>query len=430
MRLGGRAQAAIEVLEDMAKRKRPVANALKDWGLAHRFAGSGDRAAIGNLVYDTLRKKTSQAALAQSDDHKLNVYATLLRQWRYTDDELSAVLKDDKFAPQYPSAQEIKNICGDHTDTTPEHLLADIPEWCVESFKANFDEDWMVEANALSTRPPLDIRVNSLKSNREKIAKQLSRTKAVPTKLARLGLRIAPGNRDSRLPNVQAEAGFQKGWFEVQDEGSQIVSDLIFAKPGEKVLDYCAGAGGKTLALSGSMENKGQIHAYDNDKNRLAPIHERLKRAGTRNVQVHSPHDDMDALREKMDKVVVDAPCTGSGTWRRRPDAKWRLNKETLETRLREQEEVMSQASQFVRPGGVMAYITCSLLPEENENQVYSFIDDNPNFELLSAGEVWQDLFGFENLQPWSSDMKSITLTPASTQTDGFYFAVMQRKQD
>ena len=428
MRLGGRIQAAIEVLEDMEKRKRPVANALKDWGLSHRFAGSGDRAAIGNIVYDTLRKRSSQALFAQSDDARLHVFATLFRQWKYTNEELSGVLEDDKFAPQYPSADEIELICREQIADADEAQLADIPAWCVDSFKANFDDEWMAESAALSNRPPLDIRANTLKSDREKIAKQISRTKAHPTKLALNGLRIAAGNRDSRLPNVQAEAGYQKGKFEIQDEGSQIVSELIYARPGEKVMDFCAGAGGKTLALAAMMENRGQIHAYDNDKTRLAPIHERLKRAGTRNVQVHSPDDDLEPFLEKMDKVVIDAPCTGSGTWRRRPDAKWRLSKETLETRLREQEEVLSQGAQYVRPGGVLAYITCSLLPEENESQIYSFIDDNPGFELLSAGEVWQDLYGFENLQPWSSDMKSITLTPASTNTDGFYFAVMQRK--
>lgn len=429
MRLGGRAQAAIEVLEDMAKRKRPVANTLKDWGLSHRFAGSGDRAAIGNIVYDTLRKKASQAAYCDSDSARLNVFSTLVRQWKYSSNELSEVLKDDKFAPELPTSEKFELMSRKHLDTAPDYVMADIPDWCVGSFEANFDEEWVKEAMALSNRPPLDIRVNTLKATQEKVAKQLSHTKAKPSQLARQGLRIAPGNRDSRLPNVQAEAGYQKGWFEIQDEGSQIVSDLIYARPGEKIMDYCAGAGGKTLALSAIMENKGQIHAFDSDKTRLAPIYERIKRAGTRNVQVHTPQDSMEDLYEKMDKVVVDAPCTGSGTWRRRPDAKWRLTKENLETRLREQEEALSQASQFVRPGGVLVYITCSVLPEENESQIYSFIDDNPVFEVLSAGEVWQELFGFENLQPWSSDMKSITLTPASTKTDGFFFSVLQRKQ-
>ena len=271
MRLGGRTQAAIEVLDDMAKRKRPAANSLKDWGLSHRFAGSGDRAAIGNLVYDTLRKKSSQAAFAQSDDTRLNVFSTLLRQWKYTPVELAALLDGDKFAPQMPNGEEYDLICRDEWDPINPAAMADIPDWCVDSFEANFGEDWQAEAVALSNRPPLDIRINTLKSNVEKIAKQLSRNKPKPTQLASNGLRIAPGNRDWRHPNVQAEAGFQKGWFEIQDEGSQVVSDLIFAKPGDKILDYCAGGGGKTLALAAALENRGQIHAYDQDKTRLAP---------------------------------------------------------------------------------------------------------------------------------------------------------------
>ena len=129
-----------------------------------------------------------------------------------------------------------------------------------------------------------------------------------------------------------------------------------------------------------------------------------------------------------MDRVVVDAPCTGSGTWRRHPHTKWKLTPQTLDERLREQEEVLSEAAPFVRPGGFLTYITCSVLPEENENQIASFLDDSPQFELLSVGEVWQDLFGFDKPQPWSADMKSITLTPASTGTDGFFFAVMARR--
>jgi len=274
------------------------------------------------------------------------------------------------------------------------------------------------------------LRVNTLKSNRKKIERQLARTGAKPTAIARHGLRICSEKPFARQPNVQAEEAFQKGRFEIQDEGSQIVSDLIFAQANETILDFCAGAGGKSLALSAAMENRGQIHAYDIDKGRLAPIHERLKRAGTRNVQVHAPGSDLSPLSGKMDKVVVDAPCTGTGTWRRRPDAKWRLSQNNLTERLQQQEEVLSEASPFVRPGGHLIYITCSVLPEENENQVYGFVEDNPEFELVSAGEVWEDLFGYDKLAPWSSDMKTVTLTPASTDTDGFFFAVMERRKD
>ncbi len=430
MRLGGRLQAAIEVLDDIDARRRPAGDALRDWGLAHRFAGSGDRAAIGNLVYDCLRQKTSLKYLAGSEENRALVFSLLVNSWNMSEAELRETLDGDKFAPELPSEDEFSAMAArDLSDAEP-HIQADIPEWCIPSFEANFDDEWIDEAKAFGNRPPLDIRVNTLKSTRDKVLKQLGRQDAKPTLIARHGIRIESDKPFARQPNVQAEESFQKGRFEIQDEGSQIVGDLVFARGGESILDYCAGGGGKTLSLAASMENKGQIHAYDSDKSRLAPIHERLKRAGTRNVQVHAPKSDMSALLGKMDKVVIDAPCTGSGTWRRRPDAKWRFDEKNMETRVEQQEEVLSEAAPFVKPGGHLIYITCSIFPEENENQVYSFTENNPEFEIVSAGEVWQDLFGFDKPAPWSSDMKTITLTPASTNTDGFFFCVMERKNN
>ncbi len=428
MRLGGRVQAAIEVLGDMAKRRRPVAEALKEWGSAHRFAGSGDRAAIGNIVYDALRNRASTSFLMDSDKPRRLVLGTLLCHWDFDAQKLADAFEGDKFAPDALSEKELGAFNSRQLVDAPLHIQGDVPEWCVSSLEANFDADWLEEAKAMTLRPPVDIRVNTLKANRDKVQKSLEKVGAVAGDIALNGLRIPAGDGFYRQPNVQAEAGFQKGFFEIQDEGSQIVSELVLARPGEQVLDFCAGAGGKTLALAATMNNQGQLHAYDSDKHRLKPIYERIRRAGTRNVQVHAPDDDISALVGKMDKVLVDAPCTGTGTWRRRPDAKWRLTPENLERRLQEQEEVLSQAAPFVRPGGYLIYVTCSVLPEENENQAYAFVEDNPEFELLSAGEAWQDLYGFDKNQPWSSDMKCITLTPASTGTDGFFFAVLGRK--
>jgi 16S rRNA (cytosine967-C5)-methyltransferase len=427
MRLGGRIQAAAEILSDIEKRKRPASDALKDWGLSHRFAGSGDRAGIGNLVYDVLRRKSSLAFAAGSDDPLQSVFALLLRHWEFDPQRLRDELVGDKFAPELPTDEVLASYKAANLEDAAPHIAADIPEWCVPSFEANFSEEWIIEAQAFAERPALDLRANTLKSTRDKVLKQLSKTGAKPATIARNGLRISSSKPFARLPNVQAEESFQKGRFEVQDEGSQIVSDLVYAQPGETILDYCAGAGGKSLSLAASMENKGQVHAYDVDKSRLAPIYDRIKRAGTRNIQVHAPSSDLSALTAKMDKVVVDAPCSGSGTWRRRPDAKWRFDQKNLEDRMQQQEEVLSEAAPFVRPGGHLIYITCSVLPEENENQVYAFIEDNPEFEVVSAGEVWQDIFGFDKPTPWSSDMKTVTLTPASVNTDGFFFAVMER---
>jgi len=428
MRLGGRLAGAIEVLADIETRKRPVADALKDWGLAHRFAGSGDRAAIGNIVYDALRMKLSHAYLMDSDSAAALGHAVMFRQWGVSPEQLAGELEGDKFAPEPLTDAMVAAFAARTLEDAPLHVQGDIPEWIQPSFEENFDEDWLAEAQALAGRPALDLRVNTLKATREKVLKALDRSAVEPTAIARNGIRVQAGEGASRLPNVTAEISFEKGWFEVQDEGSQIVADLVMPKEGDQILDYCAGGGGKTLAMAAAMNNKGQIHAYDTDRKRLAPIIERLKRAGTRNVQVHDRLDGLMPFAGKFDRVLVDAPCTGTGTWRRRPDTKWRLTQKNLEERLGQQQEALSGAAPFVRPGGHLIYVTCSVLPEENEAQVYAFCEDNPEFEILSAADVWADLFGTDKKQPWSADMKTVTLTPASTDTDGFFFCLMGRK--
>jgi len=428
MRLGGRLSGAIDVLDDIERRKRPVADALKDWGLSHRFAGSGDRAAIGNIVYDALRMKLSHAYMMDSDSAVALAHAVMYRQWGFSPESLAAELAEDKFAPETPSSNMMKAFSERRIENAPLNVQGDIPEWTQPSFEENFSDAWLEEAQALAGRPTLDLRVNTLKATRAKVLKALERSGAEPAAIARQGIRIPAGEGASRLPNVTAEVSFQKGWFEVQDEGSQIVADLVFPQEGEQVLDYCAGGGGKTLAMSAAMNNKGQVHAYDTDRKRLAPIIERLKRAGTRNVQVHEAADSLAPLSSRCDRVLVDAPCTGTGTWRRRPDTKWRLTQKNLEERLAQQEEALASAAQFVRPGGHLIYVTCSVLPEENEAQVYGFCEDNPEFEILSAADTWAAFFGTGKPQPWSADMKTVTLTPASTGTDGFFFCVMGRK--
>ena len=428
MRLGGRLQGAIEVLADIEARKRPVADALKDWGLAHRFAGSGDRAAIGNIVYDALRMRLSHAWLMGEDSPSALAHAVLFRQWGLTPEALAAELDGDKFAPEAPSAEALAAFAARKLEDAPRHIQGDIPEWVEPSFQLAFGEDWLSEAQALSERPTLDLRANALKADRAKVVKALDRAGAQASKIARFGIRIPAGEGPSRLPNVTAELSFQKGWFEVQDEGSQIVADLVLPEEGDQVLDYCAGGGGKTLAMSAAMHNKGQVHAYDSDRRRLAPIIERLKRAGTRNVQVHDERNALLTLRGKFDKVLVDAPCTGTGTWRRRPDTKWRLTQKNLDERTSQQQEALAQAGEFVRPGGSLFYVTCSVLPEENEVQINRFASQNPDFQVAETLSSWENLFGKDMPRPRSSDGKTITLTPASTDTDGFFFCRLQRK--
>lgn len=428
MRLGGRLAGAIEVLDDIEARRRPVADALKDWGLAHRFAGSGDRAAIGNIVYDALRMKLSHAWLMDDDSAAALGWAVLLRQWGLDAEALAAEFDGDNFAPKPLTAEQLAAFSSRDLADAPLHVQGDIPEWIQPSFEAAFGEDWLDEAKALAGRPTLDLRVNTIKAHRDKVLKALDRTNAQAARIARFGIRIPAGEGASRLPNVTAELSFQKGWFEVQDEGSQIVSDLVDAKEGDQVLDFCAGGGGKTLAIAAVMNNKGQVHAYDADRKRLAPIIERLKRAGTRNVQVHDSLRGIESLKGHVDRVLVDAPCTGTGTWRRRPDTKWRLTLRNLQERVAQQQEALSEAAAYVRPGGELLYVTCSVLPEENDAQATAFCAANPEFEVAPTLDSWDRLFGKDAPRPRSQNGLSVTLSPASTDTDGFFFCRMRRR--
>jgi 16S rRNA (cytosine967-C5)-methyltransferase len=238
---------------------------------------------------------------------------------------------------------------------------------------------------------------------------------------------------NGRHPPATAEPSFQKGWFEVQDEGSQLAAKLADAEVGQQVLDLCAGSGGKTLALAAQMENKGQIFAYDGDIRRLAPIHDRIKRSNARNIQVRSPKGKTEVLKDletRMDLVLVDAPCTGTGVWRRHPDAKWRMRPGALEIRLREQSALLIEAARFVKPGGKIAYVTCSLLDAENGKQVRGFKARDKSFSILPPNEVCAGL-GDRGLVLQKAAKLSdagILLTPRRTNTDGFFISVLRRK--
>ncbi len=427
MRLGGRLAAAIEVLEDIERRHRPAADALKDWGLSHRFAGAGDRAAIGNIVYDGLRRKRSAGWLLGDDTPRAIGFGALLLEWRETAQSLNQTLDGDKFAPSPLTADELSAIAARDLKDAPDAVRADCPEWCAPLLERAFGDEWVGEGADLAARPPLDLRANTLKSSRAKVLEELAETGAAPTMLAANGIRIAPIDGSGRHPNVQAEPAFQKGWFEVQDEGSQIAAELAGAKPGMQVLDYCAGAGGKTLALSAAMENRGQIFAHDSEKGRLAPIFDRIRRSENRNVQVVTKPGELAGLQDHMDIVLIDAPCTGSGTWRRRPDAKWRLTQRQLDVRKGEQAAILETAKAYVKPGGLIVYITCSVFDEENRDQVEAFLARETDFAPVDHAELWQNGFPGKTDAARIDKAMGISLTPARSGTDGFFFAAMRR---
>jgi 16S rRNA (cytosine967-C5)-methyltransferase len=246
-------------------------------------------------------------------------------------------------------------------------------------------------------------------------------------------LRIAL-TADAKSPPIHAEPAFLKGMVEVQDEGSQVAALLAGARPGEQVIDLCAGAGGKTLALAAMMGNHGQLYATDTDKRRLAPIHARLARAGARNVQVRTPKaagTELADLAGRADLVLIDAPCTGIGTWRRNPDAKWRVRPGALALRQNEQAAALARAAALVKAGGRIAYVTCSLLAEENGDQVRAFLARQSDFAIVPPAEVANALgeraYLFRRAVLISEE--GLLMTPRRTDTDGFYVAMLVRRE-
>lgn len=429
MRLGGRLQAAIEILTDIETRHRPVPEALKDWGLSHRFAGSGDRGAISNLVHDALRMKLSHGFIMDADTPADLAVATLLRQWNISPEELTASLEGDKFAPEISSAEVLSACLARDLSQAEPHVRADIPEWLVGSFERAFGEEWEAEAQAMTARPPLDLRVNTIVTDRDQVLAAFEGQGASATRLAPNGIRIEAGEGPQRQIAATSEVNFARGWFEVQDEGSQLAAGLAGAEPGEIVLDYCAGGGGKALAFAAMMNNDGRINAYDADRRRLAPMVERMRRAGVEIIDIKERPFNLAGLEQAMDRVLVDAPCTGTGTWRRRPDAKWRISEKNLTDRTADQDKVLDDASVYVRPGGELAYVTCSLLPEENTDRVKAFLTRHPEFETISLKQRWRAAVADPDAPvPYADQNLGLILSPRRTGTDGFYFAGFRRK--
>jgi 16S rRNA (cytosine967-C5)-methyltransferase len=427
MRLPGRLAAAIEVLTEVETRHRPVSEALKAWGINNRFAGAGDRAAIGNLVYDALRRRASHAAAMGSDSARALVLAVAMRDWGETPEALNAAFAEDSHAPALLTAEEAAGATADLSKAPPV-AQADFPEWLAPSLERAFGSDWVAEGQSMAGRPSLDLRVNALKATPEKVVRSLARFAPQPATIAPFGITMPAGPRDARTPNVTTDEGYLKGWFEVQDQGSQIVAALAGAREGEQVLDLCAGAGGKTLALAAAMGNKGQIFAYDSDRSRLAPIYDRLKRNGVRNAQVRAPNPGaLDDLVGKLDRVVIDAPCTGTGTWRRRPDTKWKLTPELLAQRQAEQAALLAEGARYVKSGGTLVYITCSILPEENDDQVAAFLAAHPDFSTVDMAKAWRQALITDIPQGLVTAGGGICLTPRRTSTDGFYAHLLRK---
>jgi 16S rRNA (cytosine967-C5)-methyltransferase len=425
-----RLSAAIEILADIETRHRPAADALKDWGLSHRFAGSKDRAAIGSLVFDALRCRASAAWIMGAPTPRGVLLGSLRQMRNLSAEAIAALCNGERFAPSPLSEDEAQRLATGTLDDAPINVRGDFPDWLEAAF-SDISDDPVAEGRALAARAPLDLRVNILKVKREKVLATLARLDAAPTPLSPFGVRI-PLLPEGRNPPIATEPAYLKGHVEIQDEGSQIAALLCGARAGEQVLDLCAGAGGKSLALAAEMDNHGQIYATDLDPRRLAAIYARLERAATRNVQVRTPKRGTDGeidvladLVERCDLVLVDAPCTGTGTWRRNPDAKWRMRPGSLEQRIKEQDEIIDKASQYVKAGGRIIYATCSLLKAENEERLNRFLAEHSAFAPMPIDELTR---GLPELARFASGAGvGLRLSPHRSGTDGFFIAGLRR---
>jgi len=434
MKLGGRLSAAIHVLEDVMARRQPVKLAVRDWGKRARYAGSKDRAWVSGLVLDALRRRNSLSFAMGSEDARALIFAAARFAWDMDLRTLEQACYEDH-GPTPLTNAEREGLLLAPDPAAPPHVMGDFPEWLAPHMERVFAEGAVMEGQAMAARAPVDIRVNTLKADVEKAEKALHSARAKPSPLLRHAFHIPATDPSQREASLEAIPAYSKGWVEVQDAGSQIAAAAANVRPGEQVLDYCAGGGGKTLAMAAAMGGKGQVFAYDIDGRRLSALIPRLKRSGAHNVQLCHPDEPevLAPLEGTMDCVFIDAPCSGTGTWRRKPDTKWRLTEKSFAKRQGEQAEILRAAARYVKPGGRMLYATCSFLMEEDEDQVASFLADRPDFTPESAADaaVASGLLtdeGASIVKANQGTTGSVRLTPRRAGTDGFFFAVLRRE--
>lgn len=420
---GARLAAAIEILDEAEATRLPLDRALERWAKGHRYAGSKDRAAISARVYDVMRARALIDARWPGANARERVFASLKLIDALPCADIQAMASDGKYAPGALSeAEEAKlDALQPASGDDPRWVRLNYPAWLDERFEAAFPGRVEEELAALNRPAPVDLRANLLKTSRDGLLQELGEEgiEAQPTYWSPWGIRLASPRR------LRAVGAIREGAAEIQDEGSQLVSALVGARPGERIVDYCAGAGGKTLAMGAMMAGEGEILACDVDGRRLARLKERAKRAGLYNVtaKVHEP-GGMSGMEARADRVLLDVPCSGTGTWRRQPEARWRLTPEEFETYGRIQREILEEAAPIVRPGGALIYVTCSFFREENEDQIARFLAAHDEFEVVDWRLQLPE--GWPVPAPGKSDY--LRLSPASTGTDGFFAALLGRR--
>lgn len=427
-----RLAASIELLTHIIDEKRPADAIANNFFRERRFIGSGDRRAISESVWGVLRTWyriewwLNFVKLSATPRMRMAVYGVLSGvSFR----DMEHMFSGGKYAPHTLLKQEqtgLENLVG-RTFTHPDMPLwvrCEVPEWLLPLFKARFEAHIEQELAAFMLPASLDLRVNTLKADRPQ-ALQMLQNEGFSVEVGKLSpwaIRIK-----DRV-SVTSSSAFQKGYVEIQDEGSQLIALLVGAKPGMRVLDFCAGAGGKTLAMAMMMENKGHMIACDVSAIRLEGAIKRLRRAGIGNVERHVLVDGdkwLKRRKESFDRVLVDAPCSGTGTWRRNPDGRLRLTQTDIDELVEKQRKILAKAAKMLKKGGILAYATCSVLEEENGKQVEHFLANHPDFSLLPLSLAEQ-----AQILPETIKGKYLELSAAQYATDGFFCALLQKKAD
>ena len=393
--------------------------------------GPRERGVLAETGYNVLRQKLRFEHLAKSGSGVRERRLAILGWATYLDSQAKlqqpqATHGDRGFMKAAMSEMEFKWL-ADCDAATDEAFLAphrhNLPPWLAEALEAQLGEDFWPLVDSLQHTAGLDVRVNSLQAKRADVQAELEKNgiAVMPTPFSPWGLRM------NAKPNLSKLTLFEKGVIEVQDEGSQLLALLLDAKRGEMVADFCAGAGGKTLALGAAMRNTGRLYAFDTSAHRLEAMKPRLARSGLSNIHpvaiAHERDDRIKRLRGKMDRVLVDAPCTGLGTLRRNPDLKWRQTPEAVAELTVKQAAILASAARLLKPGGRLVYATCSLLPAENEEIAQAFSAAHPNFKPLLVKDLLTDFEVSEPENLCTPDGLYLRLWPHRHGTDGFFAA-------
>ncbi len=406
-----------EVLREILRFTAPADSTLSRYFREHTRLGSRERGVIAEGIYGLLRNKSVYTSFSESGSGSLIRRMAILAL-------ADGVGVDSLGGLTELETEWLTRVMEIDRNLLPVELRTNLPVWLFEKLKSQFGEDELVAfAEAMNCPAPLDLRVNTIKAERDAVRAELALAPilAEPTAYSPTGLRVL------KKPSLQNLPLFQNGAIEVQDEGSQILAQIVGAKRGEMVADFCAGAGGKTLALGAAMRNTGRLYAFDISEKRLAKLKPRLARSGLSNVHpvliAHERDAKIKRLAGKLDRVLVDAPCSGLGTLRRNPDVKWRQQVGAIAELNVKQAAILDSAARLVKPGGRLVYATCSILDEENEAIAAQFLAAHADYVLVPMKEVLIE----QKIELEMTDY--LKLSPQRHQTDGFFAAVFERKK-